>query len=72
MLALSGLSLLFLHGPVFVLVYSGTSSLLVKSTYTSEDVRNVFLVLGVIFNFTRAVAFAPLLAAIFIRRPQQG
>ena len=71
LLALIGLFLLFLHGPVFVLIYSGTSSFLIKSTYTTEEVRNVFLVLGVIFNLTRAIAFAPLLAAVFVRRPLQ-
>lgn len=69
LLALIGLSLLFLHGPIFILIYSGTSSLLIKSTYTSEDIRNVFLGLGLIYHFTRAIAFVPLLAAIFIRRP---
>lgn len=70
LLALIGLALLFLHGPVFILIYAWVPSLLIKSTYTSEEISYVFLVLGVIHNSIRAIAFAPLLAAIFIRRPQ--
>ncbi len=68
LLAVIGLFLLLLHGPVFALIYAQAPSLLIKSTYTSEDIRNVFLVLGLIFNSTRAIAFAPLLAAIFVGR----
>lgn len=70
LLALVGLSLLFLHGPVFILIYAGASSLLIKSTYTADEISNVFLVMGLIHNFVRAIAFAPLLAAAFVMRPR--
>jgi hypothetical protein len=45
-------------------------SLFLGKNYTSEDIRNLFFVLGLIFNSTRVIAFAPLLAAIFIGRPR--
>lgn len=70
LLAVVGLFLLFLHGPVFALIYAQGPSLFLKSNYTSEDIRNLFLVLGLIFNSTRVIAFAPLLAAIFVGRPR--
>jgi hypothetical protein len=68
LLALVGLTLLFLHGPVFVLIYTWVPNLFISNAGASET-RNFFLVLGLIFNVTRAIAFAPLLAAIFMQRP---
>src|ERR1700741_2074847 len=59
LLAVIGLFLLFLHGPVFALIYAQAPSLFLNNNYTPEDVRNLFLVLGLIFNTTRAIAFAP-------------
>ena len=70
LLAVIGLFLLLLHGPVFMLIYAQGPSLFLGTNYTSEDIRSLFLVLGLIFNSTRAIAFAPLLAAIFIGRPR--
>lgn len=71
LLAVIGLFLLLLHGPVFALIYLQAPSLFLKSDYTSEDIRSLFLVLSLIFNTTRVIAFAPLLTAIFIGRPRQ-
>ena len=70
LLAVIGLFLLLLHAPIFTLIYAQGPSLLLGTNYTSEDIRNLFLVMGLIFNSTRAIAFAPLLAAIFIGRPR--
>jgi len=70
LLAVIGLFLLWLHGPVFTLIYAQGPSLFLGNNYNSEDIRKLFLVLGLIFNSTRAIAFAPLLAAIFIGRPR--
>jgi hypothetical protein len=70
LLAVIGLFLLWLHVPVFTLIYVQAPSLFLGNNYTSEDIRKLFLVLGLIFNSTRAIAFAPLLAAIFIGRPR--
>ena len=70
LLAVIGLFLLFLHGPVFALIYNQAPSLFLGTDYTAEKLRNLFLVLGMIFNTTRMIAFAPLLVAIFIGRPR--
>jgi hypothetical protein len=70
LLAVIGLVLLFLHGPFFTLIYAQGPTLFLGKNYTSEDMRNLFLVLGLIFNSTRVIAFAPLLTAIFIGRPR--
>lgn len=70
LLAVIGLLLLWLHVPVFALIYAQGPSLFLGKNYTPEDLRKLFLVLGLIFNSTRAIAFAPLLAAIFIGRPR--
>ena len=70
LLAVAGLFLLLLHGPVFALIYAQGPSLFLKHDYTSEDLQNLFFALSLIFNSTRALAFAPLLAAIFIGRPR--
>lgn len=70
LLAVIGLFLLLLHAPFFSLIYAQGPSLFLGNNYNSEDVRNLFLVLGLIFNSTRVIAFAPLLAAIFIGRPR--
>ena len=68
LLAVIGLFLLLLHGPVFVLIYAQGSSFFIGNNRTPDEIRNLFVVLGLIFNITRAIAFAPLLAAIFIGR----
>jgi hypothetical protein len=68
LLAAIGLFLLLVHGPFFALIYAQGPSLFLGKNYTSEEMRNLFLVLGLIFNSTRVIAFAPLLAAIFIGR----
>jgi hypothetical protein len=70
LLAVIGLFLLLLHGPFFTLIYAQGPSLFLGNNYTSEEMRNLFLVLGLIFNSTRVIAFAPLLVAIFIGRPR--
>ena len=70
LLAVIGFVLLLLHSPIFILIYVQGPSLFLGNDYTSEDLRKLFLVLGLIFNSTRAIAFAPLLAAIFIGRPR--
>lgn len=70
LLAVIGLFLLLLHGPFFTLIYAQGPSLFLGNNYTSEDIRSLFLVLGLIFNSTRVIAFAPLLAAIFMGRPR--
>jgi len=70
LLAGIGLFLLFLHLPFFTLIYAQGPSLFLGKNYTPEDIRNLFFVLGLIFNGTRVIAFAPLLAAIFIGRPR--
>lgn len=70
LLAALGLFLLMLHGPVFSLIYAQGPSFFLGNNYTSEGARSLYLVLGLIFNSTRVLAFAPLLAAIFIKRPR--
>ena len=70
LLAVIGLFLLLLHAPVFSLIYAQGPSLFLGNNYTSEDIPNLFLILGLTFNSTRVIAFAPLLAAIFIGRPR--
>jgi hypothetical protein len=70
LLAVTGLVLLFLHSPVFILIYVQGPSLFLGSNYTPDDLQKLFVVMGLLFNSTRAVAFAPLLAAIFIGRPR--
>jgi hypothetical protein len=69
LLAVLGLSFLLLHAFVFTLIYVWVPAMLIKSTYNADDIRSVYLVLGLIFNFARVIAFAPLLAAVFIGRP---
>jgi len=70
LLAVIGLFLLWLHVPFFTLIYVQGPSLFLGNNYNPEDIRKLFLVLGLVFNTTRAIAFAPLLAAIFIGRPR--
>jgi hypothetical protein len=70
LLAVIGFFLLWLHAPVFTLIYAQGPTLFLGNNYTADDIRNLFLVLGLIFNITRVIAFAPLLAAIFIGRPR--
>ena len=67
-LAAIGLGLILLHGIAFVFIYNWVPELL-KSDNTIAGMTSVILVLRIIFNVTRALAYAPLLAAIFIRRP---
>ena len=70
-LALIGLALVLIHGPVFVFIYAWSSDLFLHNA-SADEIRSVWLVLGLIFNLTRAIAFAPLLAAIFVQRPRPG
>lgn len=70
LLAVIGLLLLWLHVPVFTLLYAQGTSFFLGNNYTSEDIRSLYSVLGLIFYSTRAIAFAPFLVAIFIGRPR--
>ena len=70
LLAGVGLFLLLVHLPFFTFIYAQGPSLFLGQNYTSEDIRNLFFVLGLFFNGTRVIAFIPLLAAIFIGRPR--
>lgn len=69
--ALAGLFLLFLHGPIFAVVFNWVPDLFITpgSYVTAPNTRrNVFLVLGLIYNTALAIAFAVLLAGIFMQR----
>ena len=71
-----GLGLLLVHSIVFLFVYNFVpswflrSALLAGSDFAERDqiIRNVYLVLGLISNSAAAVAFAVLLAGIFMQR----
>lgn len=69
LMASVGLGLLLLHNIVFTVIYATVPRAFIRSSYTADDIQNVFLVLGLIFNVARVIAFTPLLAAIFIKRP---
>jgi hypothetical protein len=66
-LALTGLLLLLLHIPVFMIIYASALQML-PSYPTSDDYQRLFLIIGLIFNVTLLVAYVPLLLAIFIKR----
>jgi hypothetical protein len=71
-----GLGLLLVHTIVFLFVYNFVPDWFFRSaTFAGTDfeereklIRNVYLVLGWISNSAAAVAFAVLLAGIFMRR----
>jgi hypothetical protein len=68
---LIGLVLLFLHVFVFSAVYNWVPDWYFRSATAANQgdvVRSVYLVLGLTASSTAAVAFAVLLAAIFMRR----
>ena len=67
--ALIGLILILIHGHIFVFIYALVPQLLLRNLSTAEFTSAV-TVLGAVFNITKALAFAPLLAAIFIKRPK--
>ena len=64
--ALIGLALILLQAITFTFIYALVPDLFIHS---STNIADVFHFLGVIFNVTRLIAFAPLLAAIFMQRP---
>ena len=71
LVALVGLFLLFLYGPIFAAVFTWVPDLFITpGTYATapNTVRNVYLVLGLIYNTALAIAFAVLLAGIFMQR----
>ncbi|HEX6189626.1 MAG TPA: hypothetical protein VFZ40_16220 [Pyrinomonadaceae bacterium] len=71
-----GLGLLLVHAIVFLFVYNFVptwfirSAILSGSNYEEREtvIRNVYLVLGLISNSAAAVAFAVLVAGIFMGR----
>jgi hypothetical protein len=66
---LISLTLLFIHGIAFSVVYTWVPSwFITPANYDPLVTRNVYLVLGLIANTTAAAAFAMLLAAIFMQR----
>lgn len=69
-----GLGLLLIHSIVFLFVYNFVPRWFIDYTqdYRSIEttIRNVYLVLGWISNTASAVAFAVLLAGIFMQRKQ--
>src|SRR5688572_13617943 len=62
--ALIGLALILLNAITFTFIYA-----LVPDLFSSTNRSYVLQFLGVIFNVTRVIAYAPLLAAIFMQRP---
>lgn len=71
LVALISLALLFLHGIVFAIIYNWVPDLFIRSaTYADMQsvIRRVYLVLGLFYNAALAVAFALLLASIFMQR----
>jgi hypothetical protein len=66
LLALIGLLLLFLHAPIFAVVYALAPQLF-RGTFFYE---NMFTVLGLISYSFLVIAFLPLLAAVFSQRNQ--
>ena len=67
-----GLALLLLHAIVFLFVYNFVPSWFIDYSRDYREIettiRNVYLVLGWISNSAAAVAFAVLLAGIFMHR----
>lgn len=69
------LGLLFLHALVFLVIFDVVPPLFIKpeNFENMEAVRQtVSLVLGILFNSGLAVAFALLLAAVFMQRKPGG
>lgn len=81
LIVLAGLGLLLFHALAFLVIFDVVPPLLLKpgSVEDTESARrNLFLVLGFLFNTGLAVAFAVLLAGVFVQRtrasnePQPG
>jgi len=72
---IAGLALLFFHALVFLLIFDLVPPLFIKPG-TVEDTtsvrQTVSLVLGILFNTGLAVAFAVLLAGVFMQRTPGG
>ena len=69
LLVLISLGLLFVHGIAFSIIYNWVPGWFIKpGTYDPAVMRNVYMVLGLIFNTTAAVIFALLLGGIFMQR----
>lgn len=71
LVVLIGLALLFLQGPTFAVIFTWVPGLFLNRnslTYTPQTIRNVFLVLGFLYNSTVAIGFVVLLAGIFMQR----
>src|SRR4051812_39993156 len=60
MLAVLGLGLLFVHTILFTVIYATVPTAVIRSSYTANDIQNLFLVLGLTVNVTRVIALTPL------------
>ena len=67
-LAITGLALTLIHIPVFTTIYAWVPEMLPKNP-SSADITKLYLIMGLIFNTTFVAASAPLLVAVFIKRP---
>lgn len=72
LIVIVGLGMLILHALAFLIIYSVVPPLFIKPTDSFQDTesirRTVYLILGLISNSIAAVAFAFLLAGVFMRR----
>jgi hypothetical protein len=72
LIVVAGLGLLILHALAFLIIYDVVPPLFFKTTDSLQDTepirRTVYLILGLISNSIAAVAFALLLAGIFMQR----
>ncbi|HEY6046789.1 MAG TPA: hypothetical protein VIU65_09310 [Pyrinomonadaceae bacterium] len=74
MMVALGLGLLLIHAIIFLFVYDLVPPLFVKDTVSQnyEEIarirRNVFLVLGLLYNATAIVGYGLLVAGIFMQR----
>jgi predicted cobalt transporter CbtA len=82
LIVVAGLGLLILHALAFLIIYDVVPPLFINSADSYQNTepirRTVYLVIGLISNCIAAVAFALLLAGIFMQRkpaldgPQPG
>jgi hypothetical protein len=81
LIVVAGLGLLLFHALAFLVIFDVVPPLFIKPGSfedTESARRNLFLVLGFLFNTGLAVAFAVLLAGVFVQRtrasngPQPG
>jgi hypothetical protein len=71
LIVIAGLGLLIVHALAFLIIYDVVPPLFIKTTSfqdTEPIRRTVYLILGLISNSVAAVAFALLLAGIFMQR----